>query len=148
MTMAQEVRVPPDDLENKVFTSTTGEGAAAEGGSPGEPVADTPEPGLTNAQVFAGAIAAGREVFCLVTKLQSPKIVLTDDRTTQIGALWGPVLDKHGIQLGDYLGDYALEIAAVIGTIGIAAELRTAVSAELASRKPDTTEQAAPVVVE
>jgi hypothetical protein len=54
-----------------------------------------------------------------------------------LGDLWGPVLDKHGINLGDYLGDYALEIAAAIGTFAIAAQLRTAVNAEIKAQTVD-----------
>ena len=46
------------------------------------------------------------------------------------------MLDKHGINLAQYLGDYALEFAAVIGSITIVAELRAAVTAELAARAP------------
>lgn len=102
-----------------------------------------PIPPLSNAQAIAVAIGAGREAFCFFTKLKSPRTVLDDATVGQLGELWGPVLDKHGINLGDYLGDYALEIAAAIGTFSIAAALRTAINAEIKSQTIDA-EQAAP----
>lgn len=95
---------------------------------------DAPPP-MTNEQALAGALAAGREAFCVFTKLQSPRATLTDDKVQQLAGLWGPVLSKHGIDLGRYLGDYALEVAAVIGTFGIAAAVRAGVQAEMAERK-------------
>ena len=100
-------------------------------------------PAITNAQAFAGAMGAAREAFCFFTKLQSPRVVLTDDKVAQLGALWGPVLDKHGINLGDMMGDYALEFAAIIGTISVVGELRQAVTLELAARQPKETEKPA-----
>lgn len=96
-----------------------------------------PIPKLTNAQAIAGAVGAGREAFCFFTKLKSPRAVLDDATVGQLGELWGPVLDKHGINLGEYLGDYALEIAAAIGTFAIAAQLRTAVNAEIKAQTVD-----------
>lgn len=109
-----------EDLET---TATPGEASAA--------------PPITNAQAFAGAIGAAREAFCFFTKLNSPKSVLTDDRVGQLGALWGPVFDKHGFSLGDIMGDYALEFSAVIGTISVVTELRAAVTAEIAQRSAE-----------
>jgi hypothetical protein len=103
-----------------------------------------PIPQLTNAQAIAGAIGAGREAFCFFTKLNSPRRVLDDATVSGLGELWAPVLDKHGISLGDYLGDYALEIAAVIGTVAIAAQLRTAINAEIKAQTVDEEKAAAP----
>ena len=127
----------PDDLADREFTAI--------GGAPapdGQDEATEPQ-SLTSAQIIGGALAAGREVFCLVTKLQSPKRVLTDDRAQHLGALWGPVCDKHGIDLAKYLGDYGAEVGAIVGTFAIVMELRTAVTAEIvATRKENTVEAA------
>lgn len=138
MTEKQEF----DALEQRTFTPIDGEGV--------DPIVDAaPEPeALTAAQIIGGALAAGREVFCMVTKMDSPRKTLDDDTAQRIGALWGPVLDKHGIDLGKYIGDYALEAAAVIGTITIAASVRRGVLDEMAAmdRKTDATEHATEAV--
>lgn len=107
---------------------------ASEEPQPGQAQAIPP---LTNAQAIAGAIGAGREAFCFFTKLKSPRAVLDDATVSQLGELWGPVLDKHGINLSAYLGDYGLEIAAAIGTFAIAAQLRTAINAEIKAQTVD-----------
>ena len=128
----------PDALEHRTFTPIDGDTV--------EPQADAaPEPeALTAAQIIGGALAAGREVFCLVTKMDSPRKTLDDDTAQRIGALWGPVLDKHGIDLGKYLGDYALEAAAIIGTVTIAASVRRGVMDEMAAmdKQASTTHEA------
>lgn len=95
-------------------------------------------PVLTNAQAVAASIGAAREGFCYFTKLESPRAVLTDDKISQLGMLWGPVLDKHGVNLQEVMGDYMLEFTAVVGTISIVGELRAAVQAELATRAAKT----------
>lgn len=91
-------------------------------------------PGMSNAQIIAGAIAAGRTVFCAVTKLESPAIHLSDDKAQQLGAVWGPVADKYGLNLNDAIGGYAVEFAALIVTAQIGFELRRAVREEMAAR--------------
>lgn len=105
---------------------------------------DQPQ-GLTNAQILGGAIAAARSVFCMVTKLESPARVLDDATAQRLGAAWGPVLDKHGINLGDTMGAYALEFAAIVVTLEIGMQVRAAVAAEMAERnaKPIEPEPAA-----
>jgi len=104
---------------------------AAPGAAP-----EAPEPaGPTNAQILAGAIAAGREVFCVVTKLEAPRHGLSDEHAAQLGALWAPVLEKHGIDMGKYLGDYALELAAAMGTFTIVVNLRKMVLYEIAMKE-------------
>lgn len=92
---------------------------------------------LTNAAAIGAALQAGREAFCLFTKLQSPKATLTDADCSQLGDLWGKVLDKRGIQLSRYMGDHAAEIAAAMGTFSIALAVRAGVVAELAQRAKD-----------
>lgn len=94
-------------------------------------------PGLSNEQALGGALAAGREAFCAFTKLKSPRTTLNDDAVHQLAALWGPVLSKHGINLSQYIGDYALEFAAVVGSFTIAGAVRAGVLAELAARKAE-----------
>lgn len=89
---------------------------------------------MTNAQIIAGAIAAGRTVFCAVTKLESPAIHLSDEKAQQLGAVWGPVCDKYGWSLNDAIGGYAVEFAALIVTAQIGFELRAAVREEIAAR--------------
>lgn len=91
---------------------------------------------MTNAQAMAGAIAAGREAFCFFTKLESPRRVLDDDRVGQLAALADPVLTKHGIELGKYLGDYGPEIALAVGVFAVVTELRAAVAAEVKAKAP------------
>lgn len=140
MTEKQEF----DALEQRTFTAIGGPDTV----EPGQDAAPPEPEALTAAQIIGGALAAGREVFCMVTKMDSPRKTLDDDTAQRIGALWGPVLDKHGIDLGKYIGDYALEAAAVIGTITIAASVRRGVLDEMAAmdRKTDATEHATEAV--
>lgn len=95
-----------------------------------------PAPAITNAQAIQGALVAARDVFCLFTKLESPRQTLTDAAVQQLSELWGAVCDKRQINLAGYLGDYAAEIAAGIATLSIAMSVRAGVVAELAARKP------------
>jgi hypothetical protein len=131
--MADRVN-PPDPLdllaaqaEQDEATSSSSEPGAAPGAEP---------QAVTNAQAVAGALAAGREAFCFFTKLESPRRVLTDDRVGQLAALAAPVLAKHGIELGQYLGDYAAELALAVAAFSVVVELRAAVNAEIASKAP------------
>ena len=117
-----------DDLAALKFTPLT---EAATGADEAKPEPEKPSSG----QIIGGAVAAAREVFCIVTKLESPKVHLNDETAQKLGALWGPVLEKHGIDLHRYMGDYALEIAAVIGTLSIGASVRGAVIAEIAAKE-------------
>lgn len=123
----------PDDLADRIFTPIGGEAANEASAEQEQP------PKMSNAQILAGGLSAGRDVFCAVTKLQSPKRVLDDSKTKTIADLWAPVLDKYGFDLGAYLGDYALELTAVIGTIAIVSEVRQAVIAEIAQREREQT---------
>ena len=92
------------------------------------------DPKATNAQLLGAAIAAGRTVFCLVTKLTSPDKILDDKTAQRLGGAWGPVLDKYGIDLNAYVGDYALEIGAAYLTFEIVQALRVAVQDEIRSK--------------
>lgn len=111
---------------------------------------DAPAPEPTNAQMIAGAIAAGRTVFCMVTKLESPKVHLNDEAAQQLGAVWGPVCDKYGWNLNDALGSYGVEIAAIAVTAQIGYALHRAVTEEIASRnaKPVQAEEVQPEAVD
>jgi hypothetical protein len=97
-------------------------------------------PPISNQQAIAGALAAGREAFCLFTKLQSPKQTLDDATCDQLSAVWAKVLDKRGIQLSKYMGDYAAEIAAAMATFAVAKAVHGGVQAELAARRSETAE--------
>jgi hypothetical protein len=135
--MTTTSNTPPDDLEARIFTAIGGPDTAA-----ADPAAAPPPP-LTSAQIIAGAISAGREVFCAVTQFQSPRRHLDDATAQHLGELWGPVLEKHNIDLGKYLGDWGVEIAAVLGTAGIVLTLRKAVMQEARERdqRQDTASQ-------
>lgn len=96
-------------------------------------------PPISNQQAIASALAAGREAFCLFTKLQSPQQTLDDATCDQLGAVWSKVLDKRGIQLSKYMGDYAAEIAAAFATFAVARAVHGGVQAELAARRKSET---------
>lgn len=106
--------------------------------STSQPTGDSqppPEPEkTTNAQIIGAAIAAARTVFCAVSKLDSPKVHLNDEQAQRLGAVWGPVLDKHGYNLNKAMGDYALEIGAAVVTFEIVMNLRAAVREEIAAK--------------
>lgn len=124
------IPLPLDDLASQAELQDSAAVSAADG-SAGEPAAEA----LSNEQALAGAIGMARDVFCGFTGLASPKNVLTDPAVEQLANLWAPVLRKHNIELGRYLGDYGLEIAAVMASFAIVAQLRQAVSAEISARK-------------
>ena len=128
--------------EAETLTDTTTPGAA-QGAQP-EPDA----PGLTNAQIVGGAIAAARTVFCAVTKLDSPNVHLDDAAAQRLGAVWGPVLDKHGIDMGELMGDWGVEIAAIVVTAEIGMSLRRAVLDEIAAKAAKPVQSDAPASVE
>jgi len=124
---------PLDQLASQAEAMATpsdpqGQGAAEDAGQ-AEPQ------GMTNAQAVAGALAAGREAFCFFTKLQSPRVVLNDGRIGELANLAEPVLAKHGIDLGKYLGDYAPELALLVAVIAVGSELRTAALNEIAAKE-------------
>lgn len=129
-------------LDNLAAAIEADQSLKTEGADTDQPEADK-APELSNAQLFAGAIAMGVQVFTVVTKVQAPKNILTHERCAELGELWGPVLDKYGINAGQFMGAWQLEIAAVLGTVGIVLELRTAVRAEVAAMQA---EQAAKTV--
>lgn len=126
------------DFEKMAADAEAALGAGNANATPGsdtEQVLAEPIPQLTNAQAIAGAVIMGREVFCGYTKLKSPRAVLPNEVAGQLGEMWGPVCDKHGINLHEWLGDYALEFAAIMGTMAILGQVRAAVQAEIAAIK-------------
>lgn len=140
---------PPSELETLALQAEnlTDTATGTADGQEGAPEAPAPEP--TNAQMIAGAIAAGRTVFCMVTKLESPKIHLDDAAAQTLGAAWGPVCDKYGWNLNDALGSYGVEIAAIAVTAQIGYALHRAVTEEIAARnaKPVQAEEVQPEAV-
>ncbi len=106
---------------------------AGPSGPPGQEEAQA-APELTNAQLFGAALGMGTELFTVITQIKAPKAILTPERCAQLGELWGPVLDKYGINAGQFMGAWQLEITALMGTVAIGLELRAAVRQELAQR--------------
>lgn len=141
---------PPSELETLALQA---EGMTDTNTGPadgqGDATQDAPAPEPTNAQMIAGAIAAGRTVFCMVTKLESPKVHLDDAAAQSLGAVWGPVCDKYGWNLNDALGSYGVEIAAIAVTAQIGYALHRAVTEEIAARnaKPVQAEEVQPEAV-
>jgi hypothetical protein len=126
-----------DDLETRQFTPLAGPGSPAEpDGSENAQSGSEKPPELSNAQLIAGALGAGRDVFCMVTAYQTPKVTLSDDNCGTLGDAWGKVCDKRGWRLGGYLGDYMAEISAVMATVVIAKAVADGVKAEQAAREP------------
>lgn len=87
---------------------------------------------MSNAEIIAGAIYAGRDVFCLYTQLRSPAKTLDDQAIGVLAQRWAAVCDKRGVDLSKYFKDYTLELAAVIATVGVARAVYAGVQAELA----------------
>lgn len=148
--MAARATPERDPLDLLAGQAESVEADGAFTGSFGEPLPQPEPEGITNAQAFAGALAAGREAFCFFTKLESPRRVMTDDRVGQLATLADPVLKKHNIELGKYLGDFGPEIALAVGVFSLVTELRAAVASEIAERKAaeKKSDQAAPGVID
>ena len=113
-------------------------------GNEDAPEQDAAEPQLSNAQLFAVGVEIGAQLFTVITKIKAPQNVLSHERCAQLGELWGPVLDKYGINAGQFMGAWQLEIAAVMGTVGVVLELRSAVRAEIAQRQAEQQKEAEP----
>ena len=132
--MTTEKNTTPPALEALALEGVRLESEATQADQPGP--GDSQEPTKpTNAQIIAGAIAAGRTVFCVVTKLESPKRHLDDATAQALGDAWGPVCEKYGLDLGETLGGYMVELGALILTAQVAYTLREAVLHELAQQE-------------
>jgi hypothetical protein len=136
--MTDEKKPAPDDLENRQFTAIGGDSTSQAG-----PDDAAQKLQASNAQILAGALAAGREVFCLVTELQSPRRTMSDEALSQWAQAVAPALEKHGIDLGAVIGDFGPEIAAVVSTVILANAVRLGAVEELAAKKPAKQEQEA-----
>lgn len=123
-----------DDLAGEAAELDAAAGEA-EGGAQETALAMVENQKLTNGQILAGALTAGRDVFCTFTGFESPRTSLADANVIALADAWAPVLDKHGIDLAQYMGDYALEVAALLITAKIAIEVRSGVLAEMAQRE-------------
>jgi hypothetical protein len=139
--MTDEKKPAPDDLENRQFTAIGGDSTSQDGPQAG-PDDAAQKPQASNAQILAGALAAGREVFCLVTDLQSPRRTMSDEALSQWAQAVAPALEKHGIDLGAVIGDFGPEIAAVVSTVILANAVRLGAVAELAAKKQAPTAEA------
>lgn len=110
---------------------------AGTGGAPGGDQAGQAEPPkLTTAEMIAGALTVGRDLFCAFTDLHTPKVTLGDQAVAGLATAWGKVIDKYQIDLSKIVGDYMLEIAAVMATLPIAVAVRAGVRAEIAAKPP------------
>lgn len=138
--MVQKIESPAGASFEDLASEADDLGAGLDEGK-GGPVQLAPEKPdhPTNAQVIAGAIAAGRDAFCMFTKLESPKRQLTEPRILDLAAAWAKVADKYNVDLYKLMGDYGPEFAALFVTWQIAQDLRAGVRAEIAARekKPD-----------
>jgi hypothetical protein len=122
-----------DDLRGEAL-QLEGDGAGGGDPPPGAGPEPAPPPKPTNAQMLAVAIQLGRDVFCDYTKFNSPRVTLADDNVVVLGDTWGAVLDKHNIDLNAYLGNFAVEMAAIMATLKIGAAVRMGVLHEMAQR--------------
>ncbi len=110
------------------------ESAQEEAAAVGQGGAPVPPP-QTNAQILAGAVHLAREASCIVLDVQSPRAVLDEATMQQLGEVWGAVADKRGWNLNQLMGDWGVEIAAVMTTVTIGMRLSKAVGAELEARE-------------
>lgn len=121
----------PDDLENRQFTPVGDQAAPAEDTTIAEPAES---PAMTNAEIIMVIVSMARDLVCSALDLESPKTTLAQDKAQKLGELWGPVADKRGWNFNSAMGNYALEITALIGTVAIVQEVRKAYLVEVAAR--------------
>ncbi|MBB1602539.1 hypothetical protein [Variovorax sp. UMC13] len=100
----------------------------------GAEVAAEPAP-PSNESLIAGMLEMGRDVFCEFTSCSTPKAVLGESQIGSLSVAWARVLDKRGISLHHYMGNYGEEIAACVMTYTIGANLYRAVSSEMIARE-------------
>lgn len=93
------------------------------------------EPAPSNESLIAGMLEMGRDVFCEFTSCSTPKAVLGASQIGSLSVAWARVLDKRGISLHHYMGNYGEEIAACVMTYTIGANLYRAVSSEMMARE-------------
>ena len=58
------------------------------------------------------------------------------------------MLDKHGINAGQFMGAWQLEITAVVATVSVVMEIRSAVRAEIAQIKAEAEQHQAQEVTQ
>lgn len=135
-----------DELAALAGQAASLESAQDEAAAVGQGGAPVPPP-QTNAQILTGAVHLAREASCIVLDVQSPRSVLDEATMQQLGEAWGAVADKRGWNLQQLMGDWGVEIAAVMTTITVGMRLSKAVGAELAARdrKPEPAPQPAAV---
>jgi hypothetical protein len=115
------------------------------GGEPGQappgPGADDAAPKVTNATFIAATLEGARDVFCMVSKLESPKRVFTANEATALGEAWGRVCDKRRLDLQALMGDWGLEVVAAMLTFQVLSIVREAVRVEIASKNAPPPEE-------
>lgn len=114
--------------------------APGEGAAPDEVLPAVP----TNAKIIGGGLQMLRDVLCMVLDLKTPAATLHDGNCAKLGGLWGAVADKRGVDLNAMMGDYAAELAAVVGTVLIGKAVMTGARNELAARAPVEEKEPAP----
>ena len=112
----------------------------ASSSSPGEPAA----PALTNAQCLLMAAQLVRETVCTMAKVESPRRSANDETLAPLAEAWAAVLDKHGINLGQHMGEYALELRAAGMTAAVFVQVRAELRAELEAAQAKAKAQADP----
>nr|WP_315242878.1 hypothetical protein [uncultured Albidiferax sp.] len=138
--MAKEVATGIEALAQQadnLETLSTGPDAPGQGGAAEEVAPAVP----TNAEIIGGAVQMVRDVLCMVLDLKTPASTLHDGNCQHLGALWGAVADKRGLDLNSMMGDYAAEVAAVVGTVVIGQAVMRGARAELAARAPVDVEE-------
>jgi hypothetical protein len=80
----------------------------------------------------------------MVLDLKTPQATLHDENCSKLGGMWGAVADKRGMDLNAMMGDYAAELAAVVGTVMIGKAVLKSARNELAARTPVEEKEPAP----
>ncbi len=135
-----------DGLQALALKIERAEGAPieGEGGAPGDAhlvdTAPAEPPAPSNAEVVTGMVTTIRETVLILQPLESLRDKLTDQVAAQLGALWGPVLDGYGIQLGRTMGRHAPAMVAAWSTFQLVGPIVQAVRAEVLAldRKPSS----------
>lgn len=141
--MADEKLTPLDQLANQA----DGISATVQAEANPQPAAPD-EPQVTTAQALAGLLTGVREGASELMDLQSPRIVLTDDKIQKVAEAVAPALDKHGLSMVG--GKIPVELHALFVAGPIMWATTKAVLAELASKQAKAQSEArlmtAPVV--
>lgn len=138
-TLTLETASQAKSLDELAGVAAGMEGPAAAGGpaAPGGAVAPAENAlGMSNAGVIEGAVSLGVKVFCDFTKLQSPRLILTEQVLREQAKGWGTWCAVRGIDLKVYMGRHADTIPLVLSTAMLAFAVVQATRQEIAQRQP------------